>query len=137
MNIGQVLHTRWAAGTTLNGLLAAAKVMTGRYFAEDPTFPYATITRPNDVPQGYTSDGAAVERVAVRITVYHAFESYDEGLAIADAVKSTFDREDFDLSGSDKVLNMQRSGYQEIQDEDGDWYFVIDFECPVHLSAGV
>lgn len=137
MNLGQVLHTRWEADGTLNGLLPVAKVMTGIYFAEDPVYPYATITRPYDVPLQYDNTGAAVERVMVRITVYHAAESYDEGQAIANAVKSAFDRTDFNLSGSDRVLNMQRDSYQAIQDEQGDWYFVIDFVCLVHLSAGV
>ena len=136
MNIGQVLHTRWAADGTLNGLLPVANVMTGNYFATDPVFPYATITRPGDTTEGYDNSDAAEERVTVRVTVYHHRDNYDEGLAIADAVKSAFDRTAFDLSGSDKVLNMQRTGYLELQDENDNWYFVIDFTCTVHLASG-
>ena len=136
MNLGQVIHQRWAADSTLNGLLDSSKVTTGTYYATDPTFPYATITRPGDTTGGYDNDGAALELPRVRITVYHGRDNYDEGLAIAAAVKSAFDRTDFALSGSDKVLNMQRDGYEEIDDEDGDWYFVIDFLCRVYLATG-
>jgi hypothetical protein len=137
MNIGQVLHARWAANNALNTLLPVAKVMTGTFFAIDPVFPYATITRPGDTTEDYDNEGAAKERVTVRVTVYHHRDNYDEGLAIADAVKSAFDRSAFDLSGSDKVLNMQRTGYEELQDEKDNWYFVIDFVCTVHLASGV
>jgi hypothetical protein len=136
MNIGQVLHARWEADGTLNGLLPVAKVMTGNYFAEDPVFPYGTIIRPGDTTEGYDNEGAADERVTVRVTVYHHRDSYDAGLAIADAVKSAFDRAAFDLFGSDKVLNMQRTGYVELQDEDDNWFFVIDFTCMVYLASG-
>ncbi len=136
MNIGAVIHTRWAADSTLNGLLPSSDVMTGNYFATDPKFPYATITRPGDTTEGYDNTEAAEERVTVRVTVYHHRDNYDGGLAIADAAKSAFDRTKFDLSGSDKVLNMQRTGYAELQDEDDNWYFVIDFTCTVHLASG-
>lgn len=136
MNIGQVLHARWEANETLNGLLPVSKVMTGVYFADDPKFPYATITRPGDTTAGYHNTGAAEERVVVRITVYHHRDNYDEGLAIADAAKAVFDRTAFDLSGSDRVLNMQRSAYEETQDEEDNWFFIIDFVCMVHLASG-
>ena len=137
MNIGQVLHTRWAADGTLNGLLDSSKVTTGTYFAADPGFPFATITRPGDTTEGYDNSGAAEEHVTIRVTVYHHRDNHDEGLVIADAVKSAFDRTNFDLSGSDKVLNMQRTGYAELQDEDDNWYFVVDFLCMIHLATGV
>jgi len=138
MNINATLHSRWANDATLNGLLPVAKVVTGIYFASEPAYPYATITRPGDRPLAYSSEGAAVERVLVRITVYHGLNNYDEGLAIADAVKAAFDRKDFALSGSDKVLNMQRCGYMEVSDEDvAGWFFVLDFDCSVYLAAGV
>jgi hypothetical protein len=137
MNLGQVLHTRWAADGTLNGLLDSSKVTTGTYFAEDPQPPYATITRPGDMTAWRDNEGAAEEHALVRITVYHGRDNYDEGLAIADAVKAAFDRTDFALSGSDKVMNIQRIGYEEIDDEDGDWYFMIDFRCQVYLANGV
>lgn len=148
MNLNEVIHTRWAADATLNGLLASTKFQTGIHFASDdedpprePEFPYATLTRPGDTPEGWANDGSGLLDALVRITVYHDAPNYDEGLAIADAVKSCFNRTDFSLSGSDEVLNMQLAGYQEIQDTDeanyGAWFFVLDFNCQVYLAAGV
>jgi hypothetical protein len=137
MNLMQVLHERWAADTTLNGLLPVASVFTGIHFAEDPVFPYATLTRPGDVPETFTNSGDAVENVSVRITTYHDADSYDAGLAIAEAVQDLYNRTKFDLSGNDKVLSMTRAGYQEIPEpENGDWFFVVDFTCLVYLATG-
>ncbi len=122
----------------MNGLLDSSKFVTGVYFATDPEFPYATLTRPGDNTEGYDNSDAAEELVVVRITVYHHRDNYDEGLAIADAVKAAFDRSAFALSGTDRVLNMQRSGYAETQDDEEDnWFFVIDFTVRIYLTAGV
>jgi hypothetical protein len=147
MNLMQVLHTRWAADSTLNALLSSTKVHTGRFLgiddtgdpdaegAEEPEFPYATITRPGGPSNRHTNE-STVRGVLIRITVYHGLDYYDEGAAIADAVEAAFDRADFDLSGSDKVVNMQMPGDRaELQDDDGDWYFLLDFMCQTYEPA--
>lgn len=139
MNIEEKIHERWAADGTLNGLLPATDFTTGIHFAEEPTFPYATLTRPGDVPIDYHNDDSSLENVQIRITVYHQKSSYDEGLAITDAVKAAFDRSTFDLTGSgDKVLCMQRLSFTPLQDDvTGDWFFLIDYSCQVFLGVGV
>ena len=50
MNLEQTLHTRWAATSALTDLLPAARVMTGRYEAETPTYPYAVIKHAGGEP---------------------------------------------------------------------------------------
>lgn len=138
MDIEKQIHARWAADATLNGLLPETKLATGIYFAEDPTFPYATLTRPGDTPEEYYNDGSSIEGVQVRITVYHQKSSYDEGVAIVDAIKAAFDRSMFSLTGnSDKVLHMERLSYAPLQDQaSGDWFFVVDYMCHVFLGSG-
>jgi len=133
MNIEQLLHERWKADATLNGLLASSKVSTGTYFASEPEFPYATITRPSDVPGFYDSEDSRVDNVLIRITIYHGQGYYDEALAICEAMRAAFDRTSFDLSGSNKVLNMQQRSFAALDDDDGDWYLVTDFLCRVYV----
>jgi hypothetical protein len=134
MDLLQYVHTRWAADGTLNGLLAATRVATGTYFATEPSFPYGTITLPGSFPEAHYNTDDSTETVTVRMAVYHHRDNYDEGLAIAAAVRDAFNRAAFDLSGSDKVLSMQRAGYEELQDDEGNWAFVSDFQCLVYFA---
>jgi len=133
MNIGAKLHTRWAADTTLNGLLDSANVSTGTWFDTDPSLAtgYATITLPNDTNAGESSDDSSMENVLVRITNYAGRDYFDEGEAISDAVKTAFHRAAITLDASDKVLSMMWDSRQRLDDDDGDWYFVNDFTCLV------
>jgi hypothetical protein len=138
MNLLQVIHANWAADGTLNGLLPVAGVLTGdRVDQVTPSRPYAAIQLVSQSTMTYFNDGAGLDEAIVRVAVYHLKSDYDEGLAIADAVKDAFHRANFDLSGSDKVLAMERAGYEEIQDEQDDWAFVIEFRCTVYLATGV
>ena len=133
MNLAQVIHQRWAAAGSLNGLLPAARVFTG--MSVDPTRPFAVISKESDRPLECYNDGAAVDVVGVRIRVFA--DDYDAAAAIMHQVKAAFDRSAFALSGSDKVLNMQRGDDSELQNDDGVWQLTIDFQCTVYLAAGV
>ena len=139
MDIEKQIQLRWAADATLEGLLPVANVAVGLYFKKVPLYPYATITRPGDVPEGYHNDGSSSENVQIRIAVYHQRSSYDEGEAIVDAMKAAFDQAAFSLTGnSDKVMHMERLSYAPLQDQEtGDWAFVVDYMCKVFLGSGV
>ncbi|MGD0382455.1 MAG: DUF3168 domain-containing protein [Thermoguttaceae bacterium] len=132
MNLAQVIHQRWAADSTLNGLLPATRVYTGLSF--DPARPFAVVSKESDKPETYHSDGSAIDAVGLRIQVYH--DNYDAGAEIAHQIKKVFDRTAFDLSGSDKVLNIQRGNDLENQTDDGVWQFIMDFICTVYLASG-
>jgi hypothetical protein len=133
MNVGKLIHERWAAAAALNALLPVSRVVTGTYFAEEPSLDdgYATITRPGDAPLAWFADGSRLDRVPVRITVYVSRDKHDEGEAIADAVKMAFDGAACSLSTDDMVLRMMLSAYQPLDDDDGNWYFILDFDCTV------
>jgi hypothetical protein len=133
MNLAQVIHQRWAANSALNNLLPAARVYTGLSF--DPAEPFAVISKEKDRPETYHSDGSAIDVVGLRIQVFH--DHYDAGAAIMHQIKTAFDRTNFDLAGSDKVLNINRANDSERQTDDGVWQFTIDFDCTVFLAAGV
>jgi hypothetical protein len=131
MNLAQVVHERWAADSTLNGLLAAARVYTGMSF--DPQRPFAVILKKSDKPESYHSDGSAIDVVRLRVQVFH--DNYDDGRAIAERAKKVFDRASFDLAGSDKVLSIARYNDSETQNDDGVWQFTVDFDCRVYVAA--
>jgi hypothetical protein len=133
MNLAQVIHQRWAADAALSSLLPASRVYTG--MSIDPTRPYAIITRQTDRPVACFNDGSTVDRVGVRVQVFH--DAYDAGAAVVHQIKLAFHLAEFALSGSDKVFTMQRSNDSEHQNEDGVWQFVVDFNCTVYLASGV
>ena len=133
MNLAQVIHQRWAAAAALDALLPAARVYTG--LSVDPTVPFAVISKLSEQPTSYHNDGSAVAAVGLRIEVFHS--QYDAAAAIMQQVKAAFDRSDFPLAGSDKVVDMQRLNDFERQTADGVWHCTCDFQCTVHLAAGV
>ncbi|MBN2476901.1 MAG: DUF3168 domain-containing protein [Pirellulales bacterium] len=130
MNLMQTIHQRWAADETLDGLLPASRVSTG--INVDPASPYAVIGTRGNRPIGYHNDGSVLVTVGVRIQVFD--EAYDAAAAIVAQVKATFDRTDFDLSGDDRVVNMQRTDDRARQEDDGTWQWVVDFDCTVYLG---
>jgi len=132
MNLAQVIHQRWAAASGLNDLLPAASVYTG--LSVDPQMPYAVISKRSDRPMARHNDGSGVDAVGVRIEVFH--DNRDAAAAIVEQVKATFDRTDFALAGSDKVINMQRTNDSERQNDDGVWQMTIDFQCAIYLAPG-
>ena len=133
MNLAQVIHQRWANATPLNDLLPATQVTTG--MSLDPALPYAVISKQSDRPVERFGDGSAVDEIGIRVQVFH--DNHDSGSDIAHQIKAAFDRTNFDLSGSDKVINMERSNDFELQQSDGVWRFVVDFCCMVQLATGV
>lgn len=132
MKLSQVIHQRWAAATALDNLLPATRVCTG--LNADPTTPYAVISKEGQSPESLHHDGSGVDEVKLRIQVYH--DNYDRAVAILEQIKVAFDRTSFDLSGSDRVLAMQRTGDFENQNDDGLWHMVIDFRLTVYLASG-
>lgn len=133
MNLLQVIHERWAADGTLNGLLDSANVYTGN--APDAALPFCVVERGSQEPEWQSNCQTAADRVGIRFQLFH--ENRDDGYAIAEGIKAFFNRSNFSLSGSDVVQTMERAGDFEIQDPDGVWRFVIDFQCLIYLSAGV
>lgn len=133
MNLGQVIHQRWAAAEALSNVLPASRVYTG--MSIDPTTPYGTITRQSDRPTAYLNDGSTIDQVGLRVQVFH--HNHDAGAAVVHQIKAAFHQAEFALAGSDKVINMQRTNDFEHQNDDGVWQFVVDFKCTVYLASGV
>ncbi len=133
MNLIQAIHQQWADSTELSALLPASCVYTG--INVEGALPYAVITKRSHRPWVYLSDGSAIDRVGVRMEVFH--ENYDSAAAIAQQMKVAFDRADLPLAGGDEVISVQRADDFECQDDDGLWRLTVDFLCTVLLESGV
>ena len=132
MNLTEVIHQRWAAAGPLENLLPASSVATG--LCVDPAMPYGAITKCGDRPIARHNDGSAVDAVTVRIEVFH--DDRDAAADVVAQIKTAFDRTDFALAGTDRVMNMQRTGDSERQNGDGTWQMTVDFACTVYLATG-
>jgi hypothetical protein len=83
-----------------------------------------------------TSD-VRTDTLTARFTVYHGADSYDEGVIIAQAVDDAFDKLDFDLADNNRVISMMFDGPPpELQDDEGNWSWVIDFTCMIEMTSG-
>ncbi|MGD0897986.1 MAG: DUF3168 domain-containing protein [Thermoguttaceae bacterium] len=128
----QAIHQRWAASAPLCALLPAAKVSTGA--SPNPSLPRAVLTKESDRPAAVCNDGSAVTEVGVRIEVFHP--DYDVAAAVIRQAAAQFDRTDFPLPRSGRVINMRRTGASEQQQADGTWRMAVDFLCMVYCPAG-
>jgi hypothetical protein len=139
VNLEQTIHTRWEADETLNGLLPVARLTTGPNVPSE--WPWAELHPPGGQAGTRTNEGDAVNLVNVQIDIHHDIDHYDAAKTIAEAVKSLFLSEDFDLSGSsgaDKVLDVTIGTPQATISPDGtEWVFVVVLNCRVYLSTGV
>jgi len=132
VNIEQKLHERWAAVDTLNSLLAASRVFTGRIPA-DTTLPCARLYVSGSL---ITKMGnKSIERtVQIRFQHWAAEESYGEGRAIQTAIEETFANHAEDLDDSRLVnLKHELSSCVQGSDDPNDklWHFVTQFQATV------
>ena len=132
MNLAQAIHQHWAAAADLDDLLPASRLYTG--LAVDGVMPYATLSLAIKRPASRHHDGSAVETPSATIRIFG--QSYDAVAAIAQQLQRAFDGADFALSGNDRVIDVRRCGESQIQDGDGVWQFVIEFDCTVYLESG-
>jgi hypothetical protein len=131
LNLAQAIHQRWAADQGLGALLPESQVYTG--MSPDPTLPFAVISRLDSRPKARPNDGSATDAIAVRIELFHG--NYDAAAALLEQVKATFERADFAVDESTRVVNMRRASDQEEQRDDGVWHVVIDFDCTVYHNT--
>jgi hypothetical protein len=127
----QAIHQRWAGAAQLSALLPAARVSTGA--SPNPSLPRAVLTKQSDRPVAVCNDGSAVTEIGVRIEVFHP--DYDAAAAVIQQAAVQFDRTDFALPQSGRVINMRRTDDSEQQQEDGTWRMAIDFLCVVWCPA--
>ena len=132
MNLEQAIHARWAASSGLEALLPAARVRTGAFHGEGR--PYATLERKTSRTVFRTNAGDALDEVTLAVHVWH--EGYDAGRAIADQVRTAFDRSDFGLDGGNRVVRMHRIADAARQHDGNVWQFTLEFSVSVYLASG-
>ena len=122
----QTIRERWAANTTLNGLLASSKVYVGQN--STATLPWVSITRESSTKR-VQSSANRIDATTIRFELY--LGSYDDGRALATALaKQTttgFHQDSFDITGDGRAVSMILENEGDFQDERGNWVFVVDF----------
>ncbi len=131
MNLVQAIHARWAAAAALEAVLPASRLYTG--VCPDAALPWATVGKESQRPVACHNDGSAAVAVGVKIEVFCG--EHDAGAAVVEQVIAAFDRCDFALAGSDRVVDMRRVNDFEWQSDDGVWQFTCEFQCVVFLAA--
>jgi len=131
MEIEQALHQRWHDSTTLDGLLSAARVTTGRSSLE--SLPRATLGRRGKRTVGRTNAGEVLEEVTIEMRLRH--ESFDDGATIVRAFRDEFDRCRFALSGGAKVLHLRHVEDDCRQLDNGTWLFRVEMVARVFLPG--
>ena len=133
MNLLTTLHTLWTADGTLNGLMDSNRLNTGNVKGLSP--PYCMVSLVNNTPVYTFNNSVGINEATVRFDLWHTRRYL--GLAIVNALKGLYHRNAFDLSGGDKVINMQQSGDMNEEEDNEAWHFRVSFKCLVCLADGV
>jgi hypothetical protein len=128
MNLEQVLHQRWSDATTLNALLSADRVTTGR--STVGSLPRATLNRRSRRTIGRNNTGETLEEITVEMLLRH--DQFDAAAAIVEAFTAQFDRTAFSLADGAKVLNLRRTEETSRQQPDGTWQFRVELLAKVY-----
>ena len=131
MNLLQAINERWAAAAALEAVLPAARLYTG--VCPDAALPWATLAKESERPVACCNDGSATVAVGLKIDVFHG--DHDAGAGVVEQIIAAFDRSDFALAGSDRVVDMRRVNDFERESDDGVWQFTCEFQCVVFLAA--
>lgn len=122
----QTIVGRWAASTTLNGLIASTRVYLGSN--SDKQLPWVSMTRESGFRKAQSSANR-IDATTIRFEIYHS--DYEKGRAVADALaKQTpvgLHQDSFSITGDGKATSMILENEGSFQDERGNWVFVVDF----------
>lgn len=123
MSIEKMIHEVYAASSAVTGLIPTSKFVTGK--ASGLSLPYLQLSREGN-PIAFRSNGVSrFEKPVVRMQFWHA--SQEAGGQLRDLLVDLFDNRDM-LAGNRRVLYMRKTNDLEIQEDDGVWQFLIDFE---------
>lgn len=126
-SLEQALRERWAASDTLNALLASTQVVVGQR-GSPAELPWVSITRESGFRKAQSSLNR-LDATTIRFELY--FADYDDGRALATALaKETpvgLHRDAFDITGDGRAVSVILENEGSIQDERGNWLFIVDF----------
>lgn len=108
----------------LNDLLPVASIVTGNQVNEESPLPYAQTNVETSRPLLRTNT-SRIDKPLVRVQIWH--DVHATGAAMRDAFIRAIDNRDFEPDGLD-VLSIRYSNALAIQEDDGVWQFLIDFE---------
>lgn len=124
--IEQAIHEIIASSdphaVTLRSLLVAERIVTG--INHDRDLPYASISVEGDLAE-YRSNAGSMRNLRVRFSLWH--DNHLAGAGIRDAIKTMFENKSFDTTTENIACSRHDNSFA-IQEEDGTWQFIIDFQ---------
>jgi hypothetical protein len=120
-SIEEIIHAAYAANPYLTALVPATRFVTGTAKGMGP--PYVTISREGSLP-AIRSNGKRVDRIVIRFQVW---ATHSAGEAVRETLINYFDNWESDTL-SPRVISMRKANDLAIEEDDGIWQFLIDFE---------
>lgn len=120
-SVEQIIQEAYAANSYLTNLVEGAKFVTG--MGKGLTVPYATLNREGGAPMA-RSNANRIDRFVMRITVW---ANHATGAGLRDELKTYFDNWGSE-SSNPRVLSMRYLSDLPVEEDDGTWQFLIDFE---------
>lgn len=113
------------AAVDLSMDLLGNRIVTGNVQSHDMQLPYATINRESNQTEFRTNKNRVL-KPNIRVKIWH--DSHSEGLKIQNAFIVLFENKKF-KTPQINVLCFQHENDFAVQETDGTWQFVIDFEA--------
>lgn len=133
MSVEAAIHARYAANLAMTQLCPAAKFITGVHQRENQASPYGSLTRAGALASLWTSSGK-VTRHQMRFQFWP--NSYGQGDQIKASVMSLFDNQSW-TNEDTHISYMRLSNEFELQEDDGSWQFVMDFDVDAQTAMEV
>ncbi|HZZ73624.1 MAG TPA: DUF3168 domain-containing protein [Pirellulales bacterium] len=130
MTFAGAIHARWAADSSLAGLLPAARLFTGPVRG-DSALPYAVLLDEQTTLLARTNRGSDLLERTFRIQVWAA--ELDAGLSVVAALQSAFDESSFTFDGG-AVLDCRLVSTTEMALATGAWRLECAYSALVKLG---
>jgi hypothetical protein len=130
MTLEAAIHARWASHADLCAVLPVEHFSTG--LVRGAGVPCVRLVRKACRAVLWTNAAAVFDEVVLEFHVWH--DDYDAGWTIAGAVVAAFDRSRFDISPTERVLDLIRTSDLVQPQGDGLWQFTLRFVAQVHRT---
>jgi hypothetical protein len=123
-SVEQIIHEAYEANSYLTALIPADKFVTG--MAKGMSLPYATMNRESSLPS-VRSNTNRIDRLLIRFQVW---ASHSTGASMRDTLIDAFDNWSSE-SSNPRVVMMRKANDFAIEEDDGVWQFLIDFQVEI------
>lgn len=138
MSIQQAVHEHWGKYKPLTDLVPTASVYTGNVPRQDAdgvllSLPWVNLETQGDSETVRTSEGTQITTAQLEVNIFA--EKYQDAKDISEVLLDHFDRAEFNWSRG-RVLDMKQVGGLEVEEPDGTWHLLLQYQTRVTREAG-